>query len=58
MIRLVAFVVLFLVNFSVFAELTIQGSDINTPDKAIELFSQQLQEDNFNFYGFVRQKFL
>jgi len=70
MIRLVPFLVLFLVNFSVFAELTLQGSDINAPDKTIDLFNQQFErvkqsdgtykiniknKDNCNFL-FVRRE--
>ena len=43
MIRLFTFLVALLASFSAFAELTIKGSDINTPEKAIEIFSQQFE---------------
>lgn len=70
MIRIVTFLVVFLASLSAFAELTIDGSDINTPEKTIKLFSQQFErvkeaddtysvniknKDNCNFL-FVRKK--
>ncbi len=70
MIRFVTFLAVFLVNFSAFAELTINGSDINTPEDVIELYSQQFErvkqedgtykakiknKDNCNFL-FVRKE--